>query len=289
MTCFHPMTLYRDPDGNTTFRETKNSGTGIKISCGSCKGCRLRHAREWSIRCVHEARSHQRSSFVTLTYNSENYSISLNYRDLQLFLKRLRKQTGPFRYYAVGEYGESTLRPHFHLLLFGYYPSDQRKIGKDLYSSPSMEKTWGKGNVSHGQVTRQSAAYCTAYAMKKITGARAEEHYRRVDERTGEIVQCEPEMAHMSLNPAIGRKWIEKHWKDVYVARDAVVIDGKELPTPRYYDKILEDIDANLLEDKKFDRFKFAEQHIDDTTEIRMIQREIYTIETAKMRKRNQL
>lgn len=47
----------------------------------------------------------------------------LYYRDIQLFLKRLRKFINKYynekiRYYVIGEYGTKSLRPHWHLLLF---------------------------------------------------------------------------------------------------------------------------------------------------------------------------
>lgn len=49
-------------------------------------------------------------------------------RDLQLFIKRLRKYISDnynekVRFYAIGEYGTQSLRPHWHLLLF--YSSDK--------------------------------------------------------------------------------------------------------------------------------------------------------------------
>lgn len=47
----------------------------------------------------------------------------LYYRDIQLFLKRIRKHIYKYygekiRFYIIGEYGTKSLRPHWHLLLF---------------------------------------------------------------------------------------------------------------------------------------------------------------------------
>ena len=47
----------------------------------------------------------------------------LYYRDIQLFLKRLRKHINKYydekiRFYVIGEYGTKSLRPHWHCLLF---------------------------------------------------------------------------------------------------------------------------------------------------------------------------
>lgn len=40
----------------------------ILVPCGQCIACRLNKARQWSIRCMHEARYHSDNAFVTLTY-----------------------------------------------------------------------------------------------------------------------------------------------------------------------------------------------------------------------------
>lgn len=45
-------------------------------------------------------------------------SHSLNKRDVQLFLKRLRNAGFHFQYFGCGEYGDLSARPHYHLLIF---------------------------------------------------------------------------------------------------------------------------------------------------------------------------
>nr|CAI9749773.1 replication initiation protein [Microvirus sp.] len=59
---------------------------------------------------------------VNATYEHNQVAILVN-RHLQLFIKRLRKYIfqnygETVRYYAIGEYGTNSLRPHWHLLLF---------------------------------------------------------------------------------------------------------------------------------------------------------------------------
>ena len=111
--------------------------------------------------------------FVTLTYSDlflpKNYSLSK--RDLQLFLKRLRKYFDynfgknlfHFKYYACGEYGDKTLRPHYHLLLM-FEISCSEKILKD-----ALKNTWSFGLIDYKNTSDLSAiSYITRYCDKKI-------------------------------------------------------------------------------------------------------------------------
>ena len=60
--------------------------------------------------------------------------------------------------------------------------------------------------------------------------------YTRVNPLTGELVELHEEFSRMSTRPAIGRRWIERYWEEVY-PRDSVVLNGREQKPPRYYDK----------------------------------------------------
>ena len=81
MTCFSPLTGYRslaaDPltgKHGIVFNPTKAliEGSSFKLPCGQCSGCRAGRAKEWSIRCAHEAKMHDRNCFLTLTYDDQN-------------------------------------------------------------------------------------------------------------------------------------------------------------------------------------------------------------------------
>lgn len=106
-----------------------------------------------------ESCEHSASCFVTLTY-AEN-PVSLVPRHLTLFLKRLRKRRGSFRYFACGEYGERFGRPHYHAVLFGVSALEQEVIAA----------AWPHGYIHVGDLTRESAAYVTGYVSKKLTKA----------------------------------------------------------------------------------------------------------------------
>lgn len=208
------------------------------------------------MRCLHESSLHSQNAFLTLTYDDENLPTtgSLFYEDYQLFMKRLRKYAKiPVRFYMCGEYGEETFRPHYHACIFGYNLPDRQllkttKAGSKIYTSKILEKLWPHGLSSIGDVNFDSAAYVARYCMKKITGPDAKHAYRRyssnvdtihMDMHTGEIYSHEliPEFNKMSLKPGIGANWLEKFKSDVY-PHDYVIINGKEVKPPKYYDKI---------------------------------------------------
>ena len=80
--------------------------------------CRQNRARSWSFRCLAELQG-TTALFLTITYDDENNPGYLLKKDLQDFHKRLRKAFGPFRFYACGEYGDTTHRPHYHGIYYG--------------------------------------------------------------------------------------------------------------------------------------------------------------------------
>lgn len=133
-----------------------------------------------------ESLVHERASFVTLTYADENLPEggTVIPRHLQLFMKRVRKHAGRgIRFFGVGEYGDLTQRPHYHLALFGLGRSEADVIGR----------SWNLGFSYVGDLTLDSAQYIAGYVTKKMTGkddARLEGRH--------------PEFARMSLRPGIG-------------------------------------------------------------------------------------
>lgn len=197
-------------------------GASRPIACGQCSGCKLERSRQWAVRCMHEASLHDSNSFVTLTY--KDAPPSLEYRDFQLFMKRLRKRLGACRFFMGGEYGELHGRPHFHALLFGVSFSDRRYLAKSpsgqrLYSSELLSSLWPQGYASVGEVSFESAAYVARYCMSVITGDMAVEHYGG----------RKPEFGRMSLRPGIGRAWLDRYGRSDVLPDGKVVVNGVKL------------------------------------------------------------
>lgn len=86
----------------------------------------------------------------------------LKKRDLQLFIKRLRKHLSNYtdekiRYFACGEYGPKTFRPHFHLLLW----FSQEQTAKNLYRC--IHKSWKFGIVDIQKSRGDASSYVAGY------------------------------------------------------------------------------------------------------------------------------
>lgn len=173
-------------------------------------------------------------------------------------MKRLRKKHGSgVRYFHCGEYGANNRRPHYHACLFNFDFSDRQlwsvRQGINLYVSADLSELWPFGFSTVGDVTFESAAYVARYITKKVTGAAASEHYQRVDERSGEIFDLAPEYTTMSRRPGIGRAWLERYMSDVY-PHDRVVLRGRTLRPPKYYDGIFELEDPQTMEEIRWKR-----------------------------------
>lgn len=238
----------------------------IIVPCGWCRGCRARKAQDWAVRAVHEAQLNPRSCFITLTFADDQLpsGLSVDVRDWQLFAKRVRKKMGPFRFLACGEYGDRNLRPHYHACLFGIDFSEDRKLhsekrGYRLWRSPTLEKLWPHGFSTIGQLNWETAAYTSRYVMKKVhgRGAATSTRYRR--ETQGQQWFVKPEFVVASRRRENGRpgglgaEWFERFHADVYPC-DFVVVNGRKLPPPRYYDTLMSQIDGELMEAVKTER-----------------------------------
>ena len=186
----------------------------LSVPCGRCSGCRADKRRAWGVRCYHEAQMHERNTFLTLTYDEDHVVDEIYKAELQLFFKRLRKQVGPFRYFACGEYGDRTHRAHYHALIFGkdFRGNEKRRTLRNDYESPIINKTWTKGLHECGDITGASAFYVAGYEQKKLD-----------DEDTFTL---------MSRN--IGKTFVDNHFDDIRRA-GACIIEGKEHPVPRRY------------------------------------------------------
>lgn len=224
----------------------------IPVPCGKCPECRKRRAAGWGFRLMEEEKRSDSAYFITLTYDTRFVPIrpsgylTLDKRDLQLFFKRLRKahrprvirnnkrlginrhleyrtrfgeSQKPIKYYAVGEYGTHTNRPHYHIILFN---ADIKLI----------QDAWNMGDVHYGDergVCGESANYTLKYISKP---PRIPMHAN--DDR-------QPEFSLMSKG--LGENYLTKNmvrWHKATKDRMYVeTVDGHKISMPRYYkDKI---------------------------------------------------
>lgn len=342
MPCYYPLTARKTLQGEIVFKKRNETGfvSNLQLPCGRCIGCRIETQRQWTLRCVHETKLHERNCALTLTYASEsNYNalpqdsvrphqdvwtaeksarefstiapealngakiahmdnsrsyireVELSIKDHQQFLKKLRERTKTkMGFYMCGEYGDKLLRPHYHYLLFGYDFPDKKywKLslnGSKLYVSKLLTETWGHGHAWIGEATEQTAAYIAGYVTKKITGPKAEEHYRRTDE-AGNDYWLQPEFGLMSRNPAIGKGWYERFHQDVSTKDAVIQLGGVEVKPPRYYDKLRERRDPEGLTKAKQAREERAKEKANDNTPQRLRAKELVQIARLNMKKR---
>ncbi|WNK13617.1 MAG: replication initiator protein [Microvirus sp.] len=291
MACYRPTAANQLPDGSIHFKSHTLGGNPISIPCGQCIGCRLGRARDWTARIVNEASLYPSNLFLTLTYDDDHLPAnqSLHYPHFQSFMRKLRKwhrssffKTNPqakpedyipLRFFMCGEYGEETNRPHYHACVFNLYFDDRavlKRGANTLYTSPTLSKLWTYGNSSIGQLNTQTARYTARYCLKKVTGAKADDHYRG---RT-------PEFARMSLRPGIGSAWFDRFHSDVY-PHGVHTLSGRQGPPPKYYDKLWKRRDSGAMSDLAAERAHEAYKLREDNTPSRRAVKE--TVKRAQL------
>lgn len=319
------------PDSTSFKVENYRGDDFLLIPCGKCKGCRLDRARSWADRMMLELESNDgKGVFVTLTYRDSDLHFSefldldntvfsypawirkgpdgislqgvnptLDVRDCQLFMKRLRKEFGDIRirFYLAGEYGPCTLRPHYHAILFGLTledicsrdPETWRQCGmNDLfqpyYTNKFFEDIWSHGFVTLSEVSWNTCGYVARYCLKKLSGDAAVAYGNRV-----------PEFSLSSRRPGIGGLYLEQHpevfdFSKIYVPGCP---DGVSLPS--YFLKKLSLTDPVLFDKIKYERRFFAEAQQDlllsqsDRNMLGLldIQEEVKELSTSSLRRAN--
>lgn len=287
MACFHPISAYRVASGGIVFAALSRHDivAELEVPCGRCIGCRMRRASDWTLRCMHEASLHEENCFVTLTYGRDKMPAhgSLDHDDFAKFMKRLRKQVGPVRFYMCGEYGPVNLRPHYHACIFGHgFLEDRVKRGQSRGGFPFFEQRrlsalWPHGFATVQDLTPETAGYCAKYVMKKALGADAEAAYRRVDS-DGVSVDVRPEYAAMSLKPGIGAEWYRRFRSDVLPRDFAVDARGIKHSVPKYYNMLARREGFAPMDDVEFRRQVAAKsRHADNTDERLRVREEVMT------------
>ena len=281
MSCYHPLKGYQFGTTDTgkpaykvvSYDTILYDSTGKEmeyqvIPCGKGIGCRLAYTRMWADRCIAEATRHDSSYFVTLTYDNDHLPHAVDpetgeifdhgtlvKRDCQLFMKRLRKNysyDNKIRFFLAGEYGSTTARPHYHVILFGLVLDDLKlysktALGFNLYNSDWLSAIWGLGHVVIADVTWETCAYTARYILKKQSGGAAQVY---------DIYHIEKEFTLMSRKPGIARDFYEDNKLD-YLRYGEINIStpkgGRKVGNIKYFDKLLEveyPEDVEIVRDK---------------------------------------
>nr|QJB18822.1 MAG: replication initiator protein [Microvirus sp.] len=170
MACISPINI-ANPKGNS-------NKDRLTVPCGKCLECLQKKRADWSFRINQELKKSKSALFITFTYSDEKLPKdgNLNKRHFQLFMKSLRRKneimvqsqetnynvseslkSPPIKYYAVGEYGTLTLRPHYHAIIFNI----SQAIANEL------QNLWEYGMIHIGKVSTASIHYTTKYMITK--------------------------------------------------------------------------------------------------------------------------
>lgn len=300
MSCYHPITAYdvtspSAPPGTKrkiVFHVTPDlesrlirDGRRLQLPCGQCIGCRLDYSRDWANRCMLELPYHDTAWFVTLTYDDQYLPKSfaadqktgevlapvatLQARHMQLFLKLLRRHfpSDHIRFFGCGEYGTQSLRPHYHLIIFGLHLQDlvlykRSVLGYNYFNSESLSRCWIDGDTGQsrgyavvGAVSWDTCAYVARYMLKKQKGASADVYKQ---------LNIEPEFCRMSRKPGIGYQYYRDHPECMRFDRINICTPsgGRSFTHPHYLRRLYEIDDPVGAENLSKRRREAAENQI---------------------------
>lgn len=212
MVCLHPFWL-RD--------------YGIAVPCGRCLACKKQRTLLWANRLVMEREYWKDAAFVTLTYEDVFLPPTLVPEHLQKYFKRLRRDLDkPIKFFACGEYGDKTNRPHYHAIIFGLSPVKDREVIKENwpYADWQALELTKRGRKSIGDVTFGSCHYVAGYIQKKLIGREATQHYLEL----GKV----PPFIRMSKG--IGLRFAQEH-KKILTDSLTLGVRGYRTALPRYF------------------------------------------------------
>ena len=254
----------------------------VYVPCGKCIQCLHQRSKSWEIRSAFQMKKYPEAICCTLTYDDEHlpkgsdfvYTDNgiikipdekkgvINYKDVQDFIKRIRKRFRFLRritYFCSCEYGGSnTLRPHYHIIIYNYKPKDlvlsrQSKKGTLLYKSKELDRLWGKGFVDVGKVTVQTCRYISQYCCKKLLKERKSNS--SFDKFLLDYkIRISRECLHASQG--LGLDEFKKQFRSI-VEQEKIIFGKYTYAIPRYFIKKLEEFSKDVYDKLKFKRHKF--------------------------------
>ena len=211
----------------------------MKVPCNRCMACRINKGQEWTLRVLYELETNgNKGCFATLTFDPEYEPPdgSLRKKDVQNFNKRVRKYffgngKSEYKYFACGEYGPKTFRPHYHVAMLGVdIPFSEwifvrMENGKPVYTSPTLSKLWPYGFNTIGFLEKASINYVTGYIQKKMYGKAA-----KLYEDLGVIPPFQ--LASTYLGVGFVMEQADRIFENGFVSWY-----GKKMPIPKYYSR----------------------------------------------------
>lgn len=227
--CYSPIYVK-----NKRFGISANDLSTVPVPCGQCPACLRRRTAGWVFRLLQEQKRSKSSLFITLTYDEKNVpwtddGPTLLKSDFQLFMKTLRRNDpSKIKYYACGEYGSHTDRPHYHAVLFNADPD-------------AVQHSWDKG---HTMVLPASGG-AMAYVAKYINKGKRKREGQRINEFS-------------LMSKGLGSNYLTnsmKQWHLDDLSRSYCVNPGGDkVAMPRYYREKVFDEDQKLIQAQLIER-----------------------------------
>lgn len=235
--CIAPKLAWRNREGeplNFTL-PVPEYAQKIYVNCGKCVECQDRYSKEWALRCSLEAKKYDYNCFITLTYAEAPDSVSK--RDFQLFIKRLRKKIQPLKikYFGCGEYGDLKGRPHYHINIFGWQPTDlyfwsKSKSNSEIFRSKTIEDLWSYGFSTVQKCDFNTVKYTALYMQKFLNYGDREKPFALMSQGLG----------------------ADSIYEFDLVKDSTIYFNGYKYPVPRYFVKKLEEItDMTAFKDNR--------------------------------------
>jgi len=202
--------------------EVENNGKHT-VPCGKCGFCLVNKRSSWMFRIHHEmATQDHKGKFLTFTYDEKHVKrvpggLSLRFKDIQLFCKRLRKAKYYLKYICVGEYGGQTHRPHYHMICWTDAPDD---VLQDTWSE---KKGRPMGRIDFGKLTMASAMYTLKYIIQP--------KQRRVDGLEPTRAQFSRGLGLAFLTTAM-YNYLTEDYENPKMFHN---LEGQKVALPRYY------------------------------------------------------
>jgi hypothetical protein len=217
----------------------------VPVACGRCPLCRKVKLAQWCFRLQQEDKYSISSYFLTLTYNPANVPITkkgwmtLNKKHVKYFMDRLRKlekdtwkeredrcRMKTIKFYAVGEYGTKSDRPHYHIIIFNVI--NKENIYHAWKTKNKKGESVPRGSVHLGNVSGNSIAYTLKYCHKPSRFPKF-----KGDDRVKEF-----NVQSTKLGVGYLTKNMIKYHKSV-LNRYYCINDGYKVRMPRYYANII--------------------------------------------------
>lgn len=303
----NPNHLRTLDDLNEIYEKNGNPWRYQTIPCKHCWACNLNYSAEWATRIMCECKESENNFFITLTYDDEHLPIpeymtlgneklyndgtwttgTLHPEHVTKFIGSLRKyferkgHTG-IKYFYCGEYGETTQRPHYHMILMNC-PLDVNKFHdfhmderyKFHWKSKEIESYWEHGMIDVAECEWSCAAYVARYCTKKLNIEPKSDRWYFENGKEKEFVR-------MSRRPGIGIKYFNEHHKDIYKNDEMIMktVKGKtgSFKPPKAFDKKFEELYPEEYEKLKLSRQEASKRsqeilrNLSDYTDKKMLE-----------------